>query len=430
MLTAGVFLLGIVCGALTGRAAVARAQDPYARLDLFARVLGTIQRDYVDAVDTERLVDAAIRGMVKELDSQSRWLDGEQLQALRDDAEGATNGFGIEVTRTDEGVAIVAVLPDSPAARHGLSEGDKILAIDGQPLAGLELAEIEDYFEGARGESAVLDVLREGWQEPRQVETERDRVRRETVHGELLPGAVAYVRLAQFQEAVAKDLEAEVHHLARDVGGVGALQGLILDLRDDPGGLLSEAVGVCDLFLDEGPIVSTRDRSGEDELHTATPGGFPQSLAVVVLVNGMSASASEIVAGALQDTGRGLLVGEHTYGKGTVQEVYQHTADTALKLTVGRYYTPSGEPVAASEGRVPDHVVPYPREATTKEALVAALGSSATLPEEERRALLALVEELPDTDPPRPSIPWDRPARERLEADPQLAAAWDLLAGD
>lgn len=425
-MASGVFLAGIVCGALAGRAAVARAQDPYARIELFARVLATIQRDYVEPVDTDRLVDAAIRGMMRELDHQSRWLDPDQLQALRDDTEGTTTGFGIEVARTDEGVAVVAVLPDSPAARSGLSEGDQILSIDGQPLAGLDLDQIGERFDGERGERAVFQVLRDGWDQPHELQSERDKVRRDTVHGELLPQEVAYVRLSQFQDGVAEDIEAEVHHLAEKAGGLSKLSGLILDLRDDPGGLLTEAIAVCDLFLDEGVIVSTKMRTPGDEVHLATPGGLPQSLDVVVLVNGMSASASEIVAGALQDTGRGILVGERTYGKGTVQEVYQHTPDTALKLTVGRYYTPSGQPVAAETGRLPDHVVAYPREATTKTALKEAL-AEVTLSDGERLRLAALVDELPDEDPPRPDIPWDRPARERLTEDPQLAAAWELL---
>ncbi|MCA9488856.1 MAG: S41 family peptidase [Myxococcales bacterium] len=426
VMTSGLFLVGIVCGALAGRAAVARAQDPYARIELFARVLATIQRDYVEPVDTDRLVDAAIRGMMRELDNQSRWLDPDQLQALRDETAGTKTGFGIEVARTDEGVAVVAVLPDSPAARSGLSEGDRILSIDGQPLAGLDLEQIDARFDGDRGERAVLEVLREGWDHPQELQTERDKVRRETVHGELLPENVAYVRLSQFQDGVAADIEAEVRHLGEKAGGVSELSGLILDLRDDPGGLLTEAIAVCDLFLDEGVIVSTRLRTPGDEVHLATPGGLPQSLDVVVVVNGMSASASEIVAGALQDTGRGILVGERTYGKGTVQEVYQHTPDTALKLTIGRYYTPSGQPVAAETGRLPDHVVTYPRESTTKTALQEAL-AEATLSGDDRKRLLALVDELPDQKAPRPDIPWDRPARDRLDEDPQLAAAWELL---
>jgi carboxyl-terminal processing protease len=413
---------------MTGRAAVARAQDPYAHLDLFARVLTTIERDYVEEIGADVLVDAAIRGMVGVLDDQSRWLDEDQVRELRDDAEGAVTGLGIEVGPGHDGVEIVRVAPDSPASRDGLAEGDTIVSIDGQPLSDLDLDEIRARFAGDRGETTTLTVLREGWAEPKQITTVRDRVHRTSVSGERL-GEVVYARLSQFSEGAARDLRAEVEHLAGP-DGVAGLDGLVLDLRDDPGGLLSEAVAVSDLFLDEGPIVSTRGRGGaEDAVYPATVGGFPPSLQVVVLVNGMSASASEIVAGALQDTGRGVLVGERTYGKGTVQQVFLHAdpEEAALKLTVGRYYTPSGEPVAREEGREPDHVVPFPRPSTSLDAL---RGRLIGLPEEaELLALLdEVAEDLPERSSGRAVIPWDRTAAQRLPDDPQLAKALELLS--
>jgi carboxyl-terminal processing protease len=430
LFSTGLFVAGIVTGAVTGRAAVARAQDPYAHLDLFARVLTTIEQDYIDQVSSDELVEAAIRGMIGRLDHQSRWLDSEQLESLRDDAEGTTTGIGIEVATDGEGVHIVKVEPDSPAARDGLAAGDKILEVDGQALAGLDPDAIRERFDGDRGQAAELTVIRPGWQSPQTIQTVRDKVHRDSVTGALLAARIAYVRLAQFQEGAADDLEAEVEHLAKPVGGVGALGGLILDLRDDPGGLLSEAVAVSDLFLDQGPIVSTRGRDGaHEEIHRATVGGFPPELKVVVLVNGMSASASEIVAGALQDTHRAELVGEHTYGKGTVQQVYLHATpeDAALKLTVGRYYTPSGQPVAPETGRLPDHVVPYPRPLTAADRLRAEI-ASLQVDEAERTELLGLVDEaVPAQDPPRAHIPWDEPVAQRADSDPQLQAALALL---
>jgi carboxyl-terminal processing protease len=447
VIATGLFAGGILTGALAGSAAVARAQDPYAHLDLFARVLTTIQQDYVETVPTEVLVDAAIRGMVSELDSQSRWLDAEQLQHLRDEAQGTTTGLGIEVATGPEGVEVVRVMPDSPASRDGLAEGDQILEIDGRTLAGLDLGEIQARFHGERGEATRLKVLRPGWETPRTIDTTRDRVRRRVVRGERLPGDAVYVRLAQFQEGVAADLAAEVEQMAGP-GGVEALGGLIVDLRDNPGGLLSEAVAVADLFLDDGIIVSTRGRTGSPEdVHRATVGGFPPELEVVVLINGLSASASEIVAGALQDTERALLVGEHTYGKGTVQQVYLHATglappgsvvgaggaegeavarDAALKLTVGRYYTPSGEPVAAVEGRRPDELVPWPRTATQVDRLrdkIGALELQAT----DRAEIDELLATLSAPEGQRAQIQWDRSARERLAHDPQLQRALALL---
>jgi carboxyl-terminal processing protease len=434
LFASALFTGGLLCGALAGRAAVARAQDPYVHLDLFARILTTIQQDYVEEIPPEVLVSAAIRGMVTELDSQSRWLDPDQLQELRDDAAGQTVGLGIEVGSTDNGVEIVSVLPDSPASRDGLVEGDQVLAIDGQQLEGLGLEEIRKRFAGERGAPTELTVLRSGWNEPRTISTVRDKVHRESVSGHLLQArGVVYVRLSQFQEGSAADLQAEVEHLAAS-GGVDELRGLVLDLRDNPGGLLSEAVAISDLFLDEGVIVSTRSR-GEEEVLRATLGGFPTSLQLVVLVNGMSASASEIVAGAMQDTKRGVLVGERTYGKGTVQQVYLHAisplelerqGEAALKLTVGRYFTPSGAPVAAEEGRTPDHEVPFPRQPSPADQLRARLQSS-SLPSSDRSELLALVDALPPGPAVKAQIPWDEPFDKRLRGDPQLVAALALL---
>ena len=182
MVATGLFVGGLLCGALAGRAAVARVQDPYAHLDLFARVLTTIQQDYVEEIPPDELIDAAIEGMVGRLDRQSRWLDNEQLQSLRDDAEGATTGIGVEVKPLDEvGVEVVRVVDGSPAERDGLNPGDRILEVDGHALAGLGLDQVREHFEGSRGERTLLTVLREGWEGPRLIETTVDRVRREVV---------------------------------------------------------------------------------------------------------------------------------------------------------------------------------------------------------------------------------------------------------
>lgn len=433
LMVTSLFLGGLIAGSLTGAAAVARAQDPYAHLDLFARVLTTIERDYVDQVSADELVDAAIEGMVRRLDRQSRWLSAEQLEHLQEDTQGAATSLGVEITPTDEGVTVTKVLPGSPALRDGLAPGDKILELDGVSLAGLELDAVKSAMEGPRGKGATLTILREGWEEPQKIQTKRDRIHVPSVETALFEQAgekLAYVRLVQFQEGAAYELEQGFEALARQAGGARKLDGLILDLRDNPGGLLAEAVAVSDLFLDDGPIVSTRGRTGADdaEVHQARPGGFHQNLAVVVLVNGMSASASEIVAAALQETGRGTLVGERTYGKGTVQQVYRHQAGkAALKLTVGRYYTPSGEPVADREGRMPDIQVPARTAATAVDALKQAL-TDLEVDDEKRAELEALVAALPEPDTEALPIPWDKPPAERLALDPQLQAAVSQLA--
>lgn len=430
-LVTGLFVWGMFTGAVAGRAAVARAEDPYASLDLFVRVLNTIERDYVDVIETDRLIEAAIDGMVDELDPQSRWLSASEYSELQDDTEGATTGIGIEVARTGNAVVVVRVMPGSPAVRDGLAAGDQILAIDGVALDRLELHDIQAQFKGDRGEQALLTVVRDGWDEPREIRTVRDRLERPAVEAGLIDSDIAYIRLVVFQEGAAREIETRLAAVADDLGGVSALGGLVLDLRDNPGGLLTEAVAVTDLFLDDGVIVSTHGRrssvqgdAGAPEEHHATRGGLGQDLPVAVVVNGMSASASEIVAGALQDTGRGTLVGETTYGKGTVQQVYRHLrpAEAALKLTVGRYYTPSGAPVAPREGREPDHVVPW-HEGETPAGTLRKRLAALQLPADERVELLELVDALPDEVPGAPDIPWGAPLEERYAADPQLQRA-------
>lgn len=418
--------LGMLCGASAGNAAVARVTDPYAHLDVLARVLTTVERDYVDALPADVLVEAAIGGIMDALDAQSRWLSAEQLQDLQDDAEGMRTGFGVAIKPTDGGVEVVDVLPDSPALRDGVEPGDRIIAIDGTELDGLSFDAIHDAFQGLRGEEATLTVLRDGAVSPLEIATVRAPVAQRAVEVAALDDVV-YARIEQFQDGVAVDLLELVS--ARNE----APAGLILDLRDNPGGLLSEAVEVADLFLDDGLIVATRARPAsamDREEHHATPGGFPSDLPVVVVVNGMSASASEIVAAALQDTQRGVLVGERTYGKGSVQKVYMHLdpsqpdAEAALKLTVGWYTTPSGAPVAPREGREPDLPVAYPRPPGPKAALEARL---ATLPPDVAAALASEVQALPDDRPQRAAIRWDLPPAQRLASDPQLQRALDHL---
>jgi len=427
VLVTGLFIGGLIAGSIAGRVAVARAQDPYAKLELFARVLTTIERDYVTEVDTETLLDAAIEGMVEELDAHSRWLRPDQVQMLLDDTEGTTTGIGVEVRPADDGAVVTAVLPNSPASRAGLEEGDVIVAIDGESLADMHHLELDAMLRGQRGNEVVLRVMRDGWTEPRDIRAAHDQVQRELVSVALIDHIV-YARVTQFGQGASVELRDGAARVASDVGGLDALDGLILDVRDNPGGLLTEALAVSDLFLDEGVIVSTRRRDVDEEVHEASPGGFDQGLAVVVLINGLSASASEIVAAALQDTGRGTLVGTTTYGKGSVQQLYPHgqTDGTALKLTVGEYFTPSGEPVSPRQGRAPDHIVQWPVPIGPADELrerIAVLQTSSA----ERDALLSLLDQLPITTSAPPTIPWETAPADRLDNDPQLQAAVDLL---
>jgi carboxyl-terminal processing protease len=427
------YVAGLMAGAATGTAAVARAQDPYVDLDRFARILTVIEQDYVEPLPTSRLIDAAIDGMVGALDEHSRWLSADQARSLREDTAGETTGIGLDVRVSQGEVVVQRVAPGSPAARDGLAPGDRILAVDGTPLDGLDGDSIRDQLVGQRGQPAVLKIVREGWDAPREVTTVRDRIEIPAVEGALLTGDIAYVRLVQFQLGAGRDLEAEIHRL-EGRSSSGHLRGLVIDLRDNPGGLLSEAVAVTDLFLDSGPIVSVRGRSELNaadgsvrDKFEATPGGWPD-LPLVAVVNDMSASAAEIFAAALQDTKRAPLVGTTTYGKGSVQQLYRSPDGSALKLTVGLYYTASGAPVAAHEGRHPDVWVDWPGDPTPLAALEKEIAADGLAPETRDR-LLSLASKVKDEEAPQREIPWDQPVETRLKGDPQIQKAIEVVKG-
>lgn len=410
------FVGGVLFGAWTGKTSVARAQDPYLGLEVFARVLTTIESDYVATVDSDKLLVAAIKGMVNELDPHTKWLTPEQVRNLRKETEGAYSGIGVELQVIATGAEVTKVFPDSPAQRDGIFPGDLILSIDGQPLGGNTSDELESKFLGPRGSRTVLEIRREGTAESFNLNTVRDQVRIPAIESQLIDNRIVYHRIVQFQEGTSRELERAHNRLVSKK----PIDGMIIDLRDNLGGLLDEAVAVTDLFLDEGLMVSTKSRSEGEFLYEATPGGFPADLKVVALTNHMSASAAEIVAGALQDTGRGLLVGSATFGKGSVQSLYTHPDDSALKLTIGEYFTPSGEPVAPREGRVPDISVPAERSTGPRDQLHAKI-RSLELPADTLSELLALVEQLPVDSSPKP-IDWDANFEAR-QKDSQLARA-------
>lgn len=411
---AGLFLVGVLVGSWVGRAAVARATDPYAGLERFARVLTAIEADYVEPLDTETLIDAAIDGMVDELDPHSRWMSAEAVAELRADTEGSTTGFGVELAVVDGGFRIEKVLADSPAAREGLVAGDRLIAIDGVQLAGMALADVEARMQGERGEIGELTVLREGWRAPQKLSTHRDTVKIPALEVARFD-SVLYVRFIDFQRGSALDL---AHTLAANADATG----LLLDLRDNTGGLLDEAVGVVDLFLDEGTIVSVRGRKDGVQAHHATKKTPARDLPVVVLTNHYSASASEIVAGALRDAGRARLVGGATYGKGSVQQLYRNPDGSALKLTVARYHLTSGT-IPAGQGLQPD----VPVEVAPTRPSQRLIERLRALELEEEEELLALVASLSDPRDEGVPIRWSLPPVERAEVDPVLRAGLEQL---
>jgi carboxyl-terminal processing protease len=357
--------------ALAGGAAIAlpKRHSPYHKLNIFTRVLSYVESNYVEAVDHDSLVYGAIRGLLGTLDPHTTFLRPEQYREMKIDTQGEFGGVGIEVdlrvTSAPEAalrehlLTIMSVLDGTPAARAGLATGDIITRIDGAPTRSMTMDEAIQRMRGRRGTSITITVDRtlkpwpDGSTRPRTLTLQREQIRLENVVAKSLEPGLGYVRIKQFNETAERDLEAALERLERESPS-GRLLGLVLDLRNNPGGLLDQAVRIADAFIEEGLIVRTEGRDGrvvdEERAHARnTRLGFP----MVVLVNGGSASASEIVAGALQDHARAAVMGTQTFGKGSVQTIIELEDGSALKLTIARYFTPSGRSIQ-ERGITPD----------------------------------------------------------------------------
>lgn len=324
---------------------------PLEDLRAFVEVFERIRASYVEPVDDRTLFENAIRGMLSSLDPHSAYLDEKGFEDLQNTTSGEFGGLGIEVGMEDGLVRVVSPIDDTPAARAGIQAGDYIIKLDGKSVQGMTLAEAINLMRGKPGSKILLTIIRKG-EEPRELSLTRARIEMTSVKGRLLEEGYGLIRISQFQVHTGRDFKREADKLRAEAKG--KLRGLVLDLRNNPGGVLDGAVSVSDAMLDSGVIVSTRGRqSGSGQEFTATPGDVLQGLPVVVLVNGGSASASEIVAGALQDNRRALVVGTTTFGKGSVQSVLPLSASKGIKLTTARYFTPSGRSIQA-EGIKPD----------------------------------------------------------------------------
>jgi carboxyl-terminal processing protease len=314
---------------------------PWQDARTLADVLERVKHDYVNPVDDHQLLQAAIRGMVSSLDPYSAYLDGEDYDEIKILSSGEYSGVGIEVSMEDEEVVVVSPFEGSPAAAAGIRSGDIIATIDGIPVNTTTLADTIGRMRGKEGTSVRIGILREGSSEPLQFTLKRSRVQLHSVKAELLEPGTGYVRISQFSESTGDDLNAALKDLRTRNGA--ALKGLVLDLRNNPGGVLEAAVAVSDAFLDSGVIVTAKGRTPESKFEMdATPGDALNGAPIVILINGGSASAAEIVAGALKDNHRAKLMGRTTFGKGSVQTVIPLSGDRALKLTTSLYYTPSG----------------------------------------------------------------------------------------
>ena len=345
-------LLGGIAIAVPG-GAQDDSTDTYRQLNLFGDVFERVRANYVEEVTDEQLIESAINGMLQALDPHSSYLDADSYRDMQVNTRGEFGGLGIEVTLEDGFVKVVSPLDGTPAFRAGIQPGDFISHIDGEPVLGLSLREAVDKMRGPVGTDIDLTIRREGV-EPFDVTITRDIITIESVRSRNENG-VGYVRITTFNEQATSGLEEAVAKLREELGD--EIQGLVLDLRNNPGGLLDEAVAVSDAFLDKGEIVSTRGRDPEQaQRFNAREGDIAEGLPIVVLINGGSASASEIVAGALQDHGRALVMGTKSFGKGSVQTIVPLGSHGAMRLTTSRYYTPSGNSIQAT-GIEPDIIV-------------------------------------------------------------------------
>lgn len=326
---------------------------PLEQIKNFAEIFTRIKRFYVEPVSDEQLLEHAITGMLNGLDPHSVYLKGENYDDLNEDATGRFGGLGIEVVMERGYVKVVTPVDDTPAAKAGIRTGDLIVKIDGESLAGLSLRESTNRMRGEPGTPISMTILREGEADPINIELIRAVIRQQSIKRQRLSDEIGYIRISQFQQDTAEMFRKELVQLKT----ADSFAGLILDLRNNPGGLLTAAVSVADAFIEEGILVSTKGRIPEGDLsYTATPNDLIAGKPIVVLINGGSASASEIVAGALQDHRRAVLLGLETFGKGSVQSVMEINADEAIKLTTSRYFTPNGTSIQAN-GIHPDITV-------------------------------------------------------------------------
>ncbi|MFO7759576.1 MAG: S41 family peptidase [Roseovarius sp.] len=366
------FLMAAAIGIVTGAVATTQVAAPllaqesdgssnvYEQLDLFGDIFERIRAQYVEEVETEELIEAAINGMLTSLDPHSSYLSPDDAENMQVQTRGEFGGLGIEVTQEDGFVKVVSPMDGTPADQAGIESGDFITHVDGESVLGLTLNDAVDLMRGPVGSEIVITVVREGRAEPFDVSIIRDTIELTAVRARTEQDTVV-LRVTTFNDNTFPNLESSLKEQVEDIGGMDNVSGFVLDLRNNPGGLLSQAIKVADAFLDQGEIVSTRGREVQDgDRFNAKAGDLAEGKPIVVLINGGSASASEIVAGALQDHDRAIVVGTKSFGKGSVQTVMPLRGNGAMRLTTARYYTPSGRSIQAL-GVSPDIVVPQPR---------------------------------------------------------------------
>jgi carboxyl-terminal processing protease len=340
-------------GGLNPSRALAAASDTYRQLNLFGDVFEKIRSDYVDKPEDSKLIESAINGMLTSLDPHSSYMDAKSFKDMQVQTRGEFGGLGIEVTMEDGQLKVVTPIDETPAAKAGVMAGDIIAAIDDEPVQGLSLNQAVEKMRGAVNTPVRLKIVRKGASDPLELKITRDVIRIRSVRLRNEGGDVGYIRITQFNEQTFDGLKKAIEELNKEIPA-DKLKGYVVDLRNNPGGLLDQAIAVSDAFLERGEIVSTRGRNAdESQRYNARSGDLTKGKPVIILINGGSASASEIVAGALQDHKRATVVGSRSFGKGSVQTIIPLGSNGAIRLTTARYYTPSGRSIQA-KGIDPD----------------------------------------------------------------------------
>lgn len=398
----------------------AGTDDVYKSLDIFTEVLRQIERNYVEPQEAKKLIYGAIRGMMRDLDPHSSFLTKEEHEELMRETRGTFTGIGIEITTRDGFLTVVSPVEGTPADQAGVMAGDRIIRIEGQSTKNMTLMEAVKIIRGPKGTDINLTISREGLEKPLDLTITRDVIPLISVRYHFLSPDVGYLRISSFQNNTVRDVAEAVLNL----DGGGALQGLIIDLRNNPGGLLTQAMEVSDLFLDEGVIVTTKGRNTSQDITSRAHRDKDRRVyPIVVIVNGGSASAAEIVAGALQDNDRALVLGTRTFGKGSVQTILPLSDGSGLRLTTAKYYTPSGRSIQSS-GIKPDILLEFvpPEENGDRKA-------RRFIREEDLEGHMPgdlPVDEVRDTEDGRWDVQ-DEKGRELLERDNQVRHALDLL---
>ncbi|MGC1496262.1 MAG: S41 family peptidase [Sulfitobacter sp.] len=425
---AGVLVTTQIAGPLLAQES-AKTENVYEQLDLFGDIFERIRAQYVEEVETDELIEAAINGMLTSLDPHSSYLSPKAAAKMREQTRGEFGGLGIEVTQEDGFVKVVSPIDGTPAAEAGIEAGDFITQVNGESLLGLLLDDAVELMRGPVGSEIVITVVREGEPEPFDVSIIRDTIQLTAVRART-EGSTAVLRLTTFNEQTYPKMKEELEKQIEALGGIDNMNGIVIDLRNNPGGLLNQAIAVSDAFLEKGEIVSTRGRELADgDRVNATPGDLSQGKPIVVLINGGSASASEIVAGALQDHRRAIVIGTKSFGKGSVQTVMPLRGDGAMRLTTARYYTPSGRSIQAL-GVSPDIIVAQPQVKPKTEEEEEAATTRRTRSEADLRGSLnndSLTEDqIKQIEADRDKA---EKAAELREEDYQLAYAIDILKG-